>query len=234
MTTVNSTQTNPIQTSAAATPATGAAASAATSRGGAEIGKTRDQFLTMLVTQMKNQDPMNPMDNGALTSQLAQISTAQGMMDLNTTLQSLLGQANATQSLEASALIGKSVLVTGGGIKVGGGLSTESGIELISPAAKMTVTVSNASGHVVRTIESVNQPAGIVSSGWDARDDAGKAVPDGAYSISVKATDSSGAAVVANPLASGKVNSVAYTADGQRVDLGLTGTVAVSDIKKIM
>lgn len=231
MTTINPNQGGAIP--ASATQETAAAANSAVAKSKATIKTTSDQFLTMLVTQIKNQDPLNPMDNNAMTTQLAQISTVNGINDLNTTLQSLVGQTDISQSLQASALIGKTVLVAGNSIKLGSGTPTNSAVELSGAAETVTVTISSSSGQTVRTIKSGAQQAGIVNTGWDGRDDNGKVVPDGAYTLSVKAVDAAGNVVPATPLMSGTVNSVAYSPQGPRVDLGTTGTAAVSDIKKV-
>ncbi len=199
-----------------------------------DASQTQNQFLTLLVTQLQNQDPLNPMDNAQVTSQMAQLSTVNGINQLNTTLLALSGQIDVSQSMQASSLIGKSVLVPGDKIKLGEGNATPYGVDLISPAAKVTTTILDASGKPVRTIEHGPQSVGIMSLAWDGTDDTGIALPDGAYSVQVSATDANGVPVAANALSYGVVSSIAYTAEGLRMDLGLNGNVPLTDLRKVM
>src|SRR5690606_6339775 len=85
------------------------------------LADTQERFLTMLITQLKNQDPMNPMDNAQITSQVAQLSTVTGINQLNQTLLALSGQLDVSQSMQAASLIGKDILVPGADIRVGTG-----------------------------------------------------------------------------------------------------------------
>src|SRR5690606_24999100 len=109
---------------------------------------TQSQFLTLLVTQLQNQDPLNPMDNAQVTSQIAQLSTVSGINQLNNTLLGLSGQMDMSQSMQAANLIGKEVLVPGEKISVGSSVvdgvatqvTTPFGVDLISDASRMVVT----------------------------------------------------------------------------------------------
>ncbi|MVW78208.1 flagellar hook capping FlgD N-terminal domain-containing protein [Bordetella sp. 02P26C-1] len=199
-----------------------------------DTSQLQDQFLTLLVTQLQNQDPLNPMENAEVTSQMAQLSTVSGINELNATLQAVAGQIDVSQSMQTASLIGKSVLVPGEKVKVGEGVATPFGVDLMSPAAKVTTSILDASGRVVRVIEHGPQPVGVMSLAWDGKDDMGVAVPDGAYTVQVAASDTSGTAVAASALTYGQVNSIAFTADGLRMDLGLAGNVPVSDLRKVM
>src|SRR3546814_4518302 len=102
------------------------------------MGDTQDRFLTLLVTQLQNQDPLNPMDNAQVTSQIAQLSTVNGINQLNNTLLALSGQMDVSQSMPDAALIGKDVLVPGTKISLGGEpgakVAPPYGVDLISPA----------------------------------------------------------------------------------------------------
>src|SRR5690606_5729011 len=106
-------------------------AAAATSQSVAK--ETEDRFLTMLITQLKNQDSLNPMENAETTSQLAQLSTVQGITDLNNTLMALSGQMDTTQSMQAAALGGNEVLVPGDKIALCNGVATTFGVFVASP-----------------------------------------------------------------------------------------------------
>ena len=202
------------------------------------VSDTENRFLTLLVTQLQNQDPLNPMDNAQVTSQMAQLSTVSGITQLNNTLLALSGQMDVSQSMQAASLIGKEVLVPGTKVSVGvdaeGTHVTPFGVDMISEAAKVVVTVTDAAGNVVRNIDLGSQPVGVISVDWDGKNDAGTAVNAGAYTISVKATDATGAAVSADALTYGKVGSVAYTSGGLTMDLGLAGSYSLLDLRKIM
>lgn len=217
---------------------TGAAMAAANGKNQNLMGETQDRFLTLLVTQLKNQDPLNPMDNAQVTSQIAQMSTVQGITQLNNTLLALAGQMDVSQSMQAAGLIGKNVLVPGTKISTGtvDGVThtTPFGVDVISDAANVTVSVLDATGKLVRKIDLGAQSVGVVSVEWDGKDDLGGAVNDGSYTISVAATDANGQPVSADALTHGTVGSVAYTANGLVLDLGLAGKYSLLDLRKIM
>ena len=131
----------------------------------------QDRFLKLLVTQMKNQDPLNPLDNAQVTSQLAQISTVNGIEKLNTTLQAMANGFTAGQSLQAAGMIGHNVLVPGSALQLTGG-NGAFGVDLAQPADDVKVTikddctgswVTGTSGETV-TIK-VNSASFVVSPG---------------------------------------------------------------------
>ncbi len=112
----------------------------------------QNRFLTMLTAQLKNQDPTAPMDSAEMTSQLAQISTVDGIERLNKTLQTLVNDSQSAQGLQAAALVGHGVLVPGNAMTVingGGGF----GYELAEPADEVTATIKDANGLVIRTLQ---------------------------------------------------------------------------------
>jgi len=202
---------------------------------------TQQRFLTMLVTQLRNQDPLNPMDNAEVTSQLAQLSTVSGINQLNNTLLALSGQMDLSQSLQAASLIGRGVLIPGGAVKLGTAADgtgereiTPFGVDLMARAETVEVSILDAGGRVVRRIDLGAQDTGVLSVQWDGKDDAGNPVPDGKYSIEAAARDADGGRVSAETLTYGKVGSVAYTADGLRLDLGLAGQISLLDIRKVI
>ena len=202
------------------------------------LADTQERFLTLLVTQLQNQDPLNPMDNEQITSQVAQLSTVTGINQLNETLLALSGQLDVSQSMQAAGLIGKDILVPGNKISVGTGEQgthvTHFGMDLLSPAAKVQVNILDNSGKVVRSMELENFSAGVHSLDWDGMDEVGATVPDGAYSVQVSAMDVTGAPVSVEGLTYGRVSSVASSSNGVKLDLGLAGTYLLSDVRKIM
>ncbi|MDQ8032379.1 flagellar basal body rod modification protein [Bordetella genomosp. 1] len=201
----------------------------------------QDQFLTLLVTQLRNQDPLNPMENAELTSQLAQISTVEGINNLRNTMLAISGQIDVSQSMSAAALIGKGVMVPGNKIALGtsplDGTQREAtpyGIDLQGAASKVTVKILDAAGNVVRTQELGAMEAGVYTYEWDGNNDGGTPLTDGKYTVNVVATDGDGKKVTAEALTYGEVKSVAYSTEGLRLDLGLNGQVSMLDIRKIL
>src|SRR5690606_26559963 len=152
----------------------------------------RDNFMTLLVTQLRNQDPLNPMENNEMTSQLAQINTVSGIESLNDTMQTINGQMEAAKSMQASALIGRAVLVPGDRILVGNdgeGDATPCGIELNTPAESVKINIYNASGMLVRRMDLGDVGSGPQSFSWDGKMDDGSNAPAGAYKFTVEATN---------------------------------------------
>jgi flagellar basal-body rod modification protein FlgD len=204
------------------------------------MGDTQDRFLTLLVTQLQNQDPLNPMDNAEVTSQIAQLSTVNGIQQLNNTLLALSGQMDMSQSLQAAGLIGKDILYPGEKIALGSDpdtgakTATTFGIDLMSDAAKTKVSILDSAGKVVRQYELDPMDAGIYPMTWDGLDSAGAPAPDGAYTVQVSATDADGQPVSADALTSGHINSIAYTSGGLKLNLALGDKISLLDVRQVM
>lgn len=212
-------------------------AGSATNQKASGSEELQNNFLTMLIAQLKNQDPSNPMDNSQLTTQLAQINTVSGIEKLNTTLGSISGQINSNQSVQASALIGHGVMVPGKSILVG---STEDevsttpfGLELERSAESVTVNISDATGKVVKTINLGAQTAGVHSYTWDGKLDDGTNAPDGGYTFTINATDG-GEQRVVTALHYAQVNGVTNDKSGALLDLGVRGTSSLGDVRQIL
>lgn len=190
-------------------------------------------FLTLLVAQLKNQDPTNPLQNNELTTQLAQISTVSGIEKLNTTLGSISGQIDNNQSLQASTLIGHGVMVPGQTILVGKETSTPFGVELPQTADKVTATITNNQGAVVRTIELGGLTAGVHTFSWDGKATDGTAAVDGSYKVSIAASSGS-TQLVAQPLNFALVQGVTRDSNGSTLDLGTSGTTTLDEVRQII
>ncbi|KJK26099.1 flagellar hook assembly protein FlgD [Cupriavidus sp. 2MCAB6] len=201
--------------------------------GSASAADLQNNFLKMLVTQMNNQDPLNPMDNSQLTTQLAQISTVSGMQTMNATLNTLLGQVSASRAMDSAALIGKTVMVPGSATSVAGGVPGKIGVDLPATADAVTVQVLDKDGNTVRTIDMKGQVAGVHDIAWDGKNDAGVAVADGDYSFKVTAT-ANGKDVTPVALVYGKVNSISGDSTGVLVDIGNDRTASVDDVRRIL
>ncbi len=196
-----------------------------------KLQATEDRFLKLLVAQLKNQDPMNPLDNAQVTSQMAQLSTVQGVNSMNANLEKLLSEF---QGLQAMTVAGRSVLVSGDKIAVDGTGDTRGGLSLAADAKFVQVQVKDATGKVVRTMDLGARSAGTSSFHFDGLDDAGKALAKGTYTFAVKASDVNGKSVGAAPLAAVKVQGVNNAASGITLDLGSYGTVAYADVLQVL
>lgn len=192
----------------------------------------QDSFLTMLTTQLQNQDPLNPMDNAQMTSQLAQISQLEGIQALNTTLTSLLSSYNTSQALQAAGAIGSQVLVEGDGLTLSSG-AAQGGVTLGSAADKVTVTIKNGAGAVVQTQDLGKQSAGTVAFQWDGKNASGTQLADGKYTFSVEAY-SGATKVTTTPIQVGTVNAVVKSGSSFVLELSSGETVAFADVLQFM
>jgi len=206
----------------------------------------QNRFLTLLIAQMKNQDPNNPMDNSQLTSQMAQLSTVSGISQLNGTLSTLLGNLSSSQTLQTANLIGHSILAPGDSIQLTPSTETDAdgnevtkhqavfGVQLDSPASSVIVTIKDAAGKVVRTMDLGTQAAGTLPIIWDGTMDDGDATAaDGKYSFTVSASNN-GVPVNASALSFGTVSSVTMGADGATLNVSNIGQIKASDIVQIL
>ncbi|MEG3112930.1 MULTISPECIES: flagellar hook assembly protein FlgD [Pantoea] len=193
----------------------------------------QNQFLTMLVTQLQNQDPTNPMDNSQLTTQLAQINTLSGIEKLNTTLGSISGQITTSQSLQTSTLIGHGVMVDGSQVLVGSGTTTPFGVSLTTASTATSATIKDASGNTVSTVDLGALSAGVHTFSWDGTLTDGSTAPDGKYTVSIAASNGS-TQLVAQPLNYAYVNGVSTTDDTTKLDLGTMGSATLDEVRQIL
>lgn len=190
------------------------------------------KFLTLLMTQIKNQDPLNPMDNAAVTTQLAQLNTVSGIEKLNATLTTLLGGYTETQAMQTAGMIGKNVMVAGNKLPLASSQAVGA-IQLESKADKVTLTIKDSAGKIVQTTELGEQAAGNSYFAWDGKDSSGKVLADGDYSFTVDAT-LAGKAVKAAAMQVGTVSAVVRSGTGFKLDLGKMGEFAFSDVQEII
>jgi len=184
-----------------------------------------DRFLKLLVAQMQNQDPLSPMDNAQVTSQMAQINTVSGIEKLNTSVQGLSGQFMQMQALQGATLVGHDVVVPGDILAVGSGLA-QGGFELGSAADNVTVEVLAPSGKVLDTIDLGAQASGLHSFGWPA------GTADDSSGLRFRVTARSGATKLAvTPLMRDRVDAVATTGNALTLELQKSGSVPYSTVK---
>lgn len=192
----------------------------------------QNRFLTLLTAQIRNQDPLNPLDNSQMTSQLAQISTVDGIERLNATLQALMGNSADSSVLQAAALVGHGVLVPGSGLQLDNGVAL-GGIELNEPADRVRVTIKDGHGLVLQTLDLDDLAAGSHVFQWDGKTDAGADAADGPYTIAIEATRGD-AKVAATALQLGVVSSIVRSGEGVSLNVGTLGAFKLDDIRQII
>lgn len=198
----------------------------------AATDEAQARFMKLLIAQMKNQDPTNPMDNSQLTSQISQLNMVTGINQLNTTMNSIAGGVQSGQSLKAAGLLGHSVLVPGASLQLSQGQAVM-GMELPDAADEVKVTVRNSAGAVVHTMNLGSQPAGLQNLAWDGVKDDGQPAADGAYSFEVEAVQGD-QAITATSLALGKVDHVSLTSSGVvKISVLNVGEVGLADVREI-
>jgi len=209
--------------------AAGAASAASEDTNGAEIG---DRFLKLLVAQMNNQDPLNPLDNAQVTSQLAQINTVTGIDKLNVSLQKMLDRSESGSATEAAAMLGRQVLVDGNRMALPEGGVARAGFELPGVASAVRLEVLDPAGTVVDTRLRTNLPAGVHTFDWDGRA-GGRTLSPGQYVLRVSASNGD-QKVEATPLSALPVQAVIPGAGGTSLQLGTAGSRPLSDVRAIL
>ena len=149
--------------------ATGGTSASAKTDSSTDPAAAQDRFLKLLVAQLNNQDPMNPLDNAQMTSQIAQINTVTGIQQLNETVKGLAGQFAAQQLMQGSAMVGRQVLVEGNSLAVDSASGLAGGaFDLAGSAASVKVQVLDPTGKEVGTVDMGALPAGRYNFAWDA------------------------------------------------------------------
>jgi flagellar basal-body rod modification protein FlgD len=212
----------PINSAATASPSTGTASS---------VKATKDDFLKLLVTQMRYQDPMNPMDNAQMTSQIAQLNTVEGINQLNATVTSLQASLMATQSMQATSLIGKTILADGKSFSLLNG-SANLSMKLEGAAESVVVDVINASGRIIKSTDLGANAAGIKSFTWDGSTNEGGIAPNGQYTFQVSAKKLN-QAVAVTPLTQATVGGVELTSTGPQLSLNNGTNIAMSTVRGV-
>jgi flagellar basal-body rod modification protein FlgD len=192
----------------------------------------QDRFLKLLVTQLRNQDPLNPLENAEVTTQLAQISTVSGIEKLNDTVGDMSASFLAAQSMQAGSLIGRGVLSEGSRLLLEQDGAT-AGIVLEQPADRVTVSILGANGELVKTLELGAMRPGTMTFSWDGTTDAGGTAAPGVYQFEVEGLKQ-GKAVELQTLGFGRVQSVTLGGQSLVLDtLGL-GPVGLDQVRQIL
>lgn len=210
-------------TASSAIPAAAGGTSAAS-----DANASQDRFLKLLVAQLNNQDPMNPMDNAQMTSQMAQINTVTGIQQVNETLKSMAAQFTTLQVLQGASMVGHQVLVEGNTLSRSGGVAAGA-IELAGKADAVKVEILSPGGQLLDTMELGALDAGRHGFEWDASSYQGTGDPS--YRVSATLA---GKAVQATSLARDQVVSVGSDQGAMTVQLQNRGAVAYSSVKAIL
>lgn len=175
----------------------------------------KEDFLELLVTQLRNQDPMNPMEGQEFAAQLAQFSSVEQLININDTLESQNGNSALTQNLKnglAADMLGTRVRAEGNSVNWKGD-NIDLRFEMEAPAAETQLTIRDASGQVVRTEDLGTLGGGEQEFTWDGTNNDGEGVPNGNYTYSIEAVDSNGDSVGATTYLSGAVDRVTFGED---------------------
>ena len=190
----------------------------------------QDQFLKLLLAQLQNQDPLNPVDNTQMISQLAQFSQLEQTKQMTDALNTFIQQQTTANATNLVSLIGRQVTASGSSLSLTPGTPTPLAYQLAGNASKVTVQVTNSSGIPVRTYAVVNQAAGNRSITWDGKDDNGNLLPAGNYSFTVSASAADGTPVAANTVTAGTVVGIVLNNNTPMVVLNSGQTIASTQI----
>ncbi|MFA6026267.1 MAG: flagellar hook capping FlgD N-terminal domain-containing protein [Ignavibacteriaceae bacterium] len=204
-------------------------------KGKSQLGK--DDFLKLMMAQMKYQDPMNPMDGTAFSAQLAQFSSLEQLTNINTSLtQSInanLMLAESVNNTMSATLIGKEVKLSNTTIQKTGQASANLGYTLPGDAVSAKISIYNDAGVLVKTIENASTNKGDNKLSWDFSDNQGKTVPDGNYTFKVEAKGSNDADMDVTPFVYGKIEGVKFTQSGTKLMIN-NSEYLLSDILEIV
>jgi len=209
------------------TSATSAATTtSSTSTASQQLSGNFQTFLTLLTTQLKNQDPMSPMDSNQFTQQLVMYSQVEQQIDTNSKLDSLISLGTNQTNSYAMSYLGKSVVLTNGTASLSSGKADWT-YALDSAASTTTLTVTNSSGKVVYS-KSGETAAGTHDFTWDGKDGNGNQLSDGTYTLAVSSTASDGTAVTTSVASKGTVTGVDLSGSTPQLVIG-SSEVPIAD-----
>jgi flagellar basal-body rod modification protein FlgD len=192
----------------------------------------QQDFLHLMLTQLKNQDPFKPLDSGAFLGQLAQFGTVSGLAGLQTSFDSLKTSLVSNQALQAASLVGRSALVDTSTMSTTDGQVVGGAVALPESTSSLTVTVRDSTGQVVRTIPLGAHAAGQAQFVWDGKTDSAADAPADEYTFNADYRSGSTTAAGTVSLAS-TIDSVKITSDGFSVDLRGIGEKPFSSVHEI-
>jgi flagellar basal-body rod modification protein FlgD len=220
-----------VNTLAAASAASSSADTSALKRPTQQFGQ--EQFLTMMLAQLKNQDPLKPLEPSEFLGQLAQFSTVTGVQEMQKSLGTMVDSLRSSQAIEGANFVGRQVLAPGSTAVFDGGSAVQGAVDMPAGTAAAELIIRDAAGAVVRTAP-LDPRAGLTGFAWDGRNNAGNAVAPGAYKIEVAARRGDRTEALETMLQS-RVDSVTLDTGGAGLMLNtLNGTLPISAVRRVM
>lgn len=197
----------------------------------APVSAEQNQFMTLLVAQMRNQDPLNPMDNNQMSSQMALLNMVSGINSLNKTLSSMSASQQLGDSFKATDLIGHTVLIPSSSVVLNNG-NGDFSIDLADNVQSATVSLTDKQGNLVKSFNLGATPAGVHSLSWNGLSDDGQVLADGSYAIKIDALKN-GTAVNAASLVTDRVDNLVLSGGLASLQLSRLGNIGLSDIRAV-
>jgi len=219
-----------------ATTGTGSGAGSSSGTGalaGSTLGGT--DFLTLMLAQLKNQDPTSPVDSNTFLTQLAQLSEVQGITQLNTSFSTLSSSLSSSQALQASSLLGRQALVTSTTASLAANGTVTGAVNVPQTTSQVLLDVKDSSGVLVRQINLGAQSTGLASFSWDGKQGDGSQAPAGTYTLSAQYAGATSGGTAATTLVNGTVESVSMGAGSTGLTLNIAGvgSVPFSSVQQI-
>ena len=202
-----------------------------TTSNGTSSADLSKNFLKMLTVQLQNQDPMNPMDNAAMTSQLAALNQVDGINKLNTSVTSLVAQMQSANFMNLSSSVGKTALAEGSKVYFSGH-AVGMAAKLDAPAASLKAVIRDSNSQIVNQFDFGPAGSGMTDFIWDGGDDAGKQVASGMYTLELTATDAQGKTTSPSSYVGAMVASIGQEGTDMKVGLSDGRNILTTDIVK--
>jgi flagellar basal-body rod modification protein FlgD len=216
----------------AVTSATSTTTSTAAAAMKQELGMNKDDFLKLFIAQLQNQDPLSPQDPTEMLGQLAQLTQVEQAYNTTTALNNLLSAQKNNLALSSVGLIGKDIVALGSQLNLDGTNPVGLSYQMPYGTTSTTLTIKNASGTTIRTIDLGAQPAGKGTYAWDGMDGQGNQLSSGAYSFSISGTDAAGATQTATTFTTGRADGVTFTDGVAYITIGSV-LVPFSDVMRV-
>lgn len=193
------------------------------------VGKNLGQqdFLRLMVAQIQNQDPMQPQVNGEFLSQLAQFSTNDGVAKMQDSLQQMASSLQSNQALQASALVGRKVLVNSNHLHLDSSGEVKTSFDMPAGVSQLSASIYSQGGALLKTIPLGQPEVGLSQFAWDGTSQDGQRLAAGTYQVAVRGLYS-GQEVALNTMTSANIDSVSIGQQGEGLKLNVAGVGAMS------
>lgn len=217
--------------SVTAIDSTGSATSTTVSSA-SDLGLDSDAFLQLFIAQLQYQDPLNPQDATEMMGELAQMTMVEQSYNTTTALNNLLTAQNNNLALSSIGLIGKDIIALGDQLNFDGANAVELSYQMPAATTATTLTIKNASGETIRTVDLGSQVAGNGTYQWDGKDGQGNVLTSGAYSFSISGIDAAGATQTATTFTTGRADGVTFAEGVAYITIGSV-LVPFSDVMRV-